>query len=304
MQFRWPLSILLILGCVIFAVLSQSHSQTNAPKNTPTSKSDQTTQPKSKKINVFDASPQIRTKPDQTTQPASKSVNQAEVIVEKMIEATGGREALLQIQKVYATGKTKLVTPLGDREGKFTSYLIKPDYQRADIDIAGQKIVQSFYPGGGWLSQGSVVLPMPQSMLQLAQSESVRSDLELRYRQDNIKLVLKDTKQVRELPCYIIEFIDQQQRSTTYAIHRETMMLIQREYSGPSPLGTGMVTLTYYMSDFRWVELPKSKHKIRLAFQIENYMDNRKIGTIDFDAIHLNHAKVTPSLFQPPNPTD
>ncbi len=228
----------------------------------------------------------------------------AERIVEKMVAAMGGRANLALVRTMMARGTTKLVTPLGERAGKLVTYSLKPSYQRVDMTIAQQKITQSFYPGGGWLRQGRAVLPMPRSMLSVAQAESLRSDLELRYFKIGVKVILAGERKVQKQPCYVIHFVDKRKRTTIYAIARKTWLPLERSYVGPSPLGGGKMRFTTHQNDFRWVQLPKSRRKIRVPFYIENFMNNRKIGSIQLTQVKLNPKNIIPAFFRPPNPTE
>lgn len=233
-----------------------------------------------------------------------KPRSKAERIVEKMVKAMGGRSNLLKVHTIQASGTTSLNTPLGARRGKLVTYSRKPNYQRVDMDIAGQQITQSFHPGGGWLRQGSAVLRMPQSMLSVAQAESVRSDLELRYFKDGIKVELVGERKVGKEPCYVVRFTDHQKRSTTYAVSRKTWFPLERSYKGPSPLGGGTVTFMTRQSDFRWVAFPNASFKIRVPFKIVNLINNRSLGSIQLKKVKLNPPNIASSFFLPPNPTE
>lgn len=235
---------------------------------------------------------------------AFKPRTKAERIVEKMVLAMGGRANLLKVHTMQASGATKLNTPLGARSGTLVTYSRKPNYQRVDMDINGQKITQSFYPGGGWLRQGSAILRMPLSMLSVARAESVRSDLELRYFRDGIKVELVGERKVGKEPCYVIRFTDKEKRSTTYAISHKTWFPLERSYQGPSPLGGGTVTFMTRQSDFRWVAFPNASFKIRVPYKIVNLINNRSLGAIELKTVKLNPPNVAPSFFLPPNPTE
>lgn len=268
-------------------------AQSNPTKPNPTKPNQ--TQPNSTRSNP--------TKPVQEKK-AFQPRNQAERIVENMVAAMGGRGNLAMVRSMKATGITLLTTPLGEKSGELTTYSQKPNYQRVDITIGGQTITQSFYPNGGWLQQGNAVLPMPRSMLSVAQAESNRTDIELRYFVDGIKIVLLGERKVENTPCYVIQFIDKEKRITEYAIAKDSWLPLERIYHGPSPLGGGTVKFSTRQTDFRWVYFLGSTRGVKVPFRIGNFMNDRKIGSIQLKEVHLNPKQLEASFFHPPNPTE
>lgn len=229
---------------------------------------------------------------------------QAEKIVEKMVKASGGRAAMNAIKSMYMVGKTRLVTVLGERTAKMVAYEIKPSYQRLDMSFGKQTITQSFTPAGGWMRQNGAIFQLPRSMVEMTKAEMARTNLELRYALEPITVSLIKVRSIRGVDCYVIVFVDQKKNRTTYYISKKDHTLIKRSYVGPSPLGTGKQRFTTYHSDFRWVPIPGTKLRIRLAFRVENHIGGRKVGTILMRKAEINPKHVTKQTFQRPSPVE
>lgn len=228
----------------------------------------------------------------------------AEKIVEEMIKVTGGRKALSELQSIYAKGSSKVVTPLGVRTARLVQYTLKPNYQRIEQHFGRQVMMISFYPGGGWLSQNGVRIPLPKSMLEVARSDNARMDLELRYLKEDIKVILKGSKKIKGMDCWEIQFVDKQKRKTTYFIDKDKKLLRKRSYTGPSPLGQGKVLFATFHSKFKWLSIKGSKNKIQMPFRIEQYMRGNKVGTMTYRQIKLNSPKVNKSRFKRSTPVE
>jgi len=238
--------------------------------------------------------------------PAKRVLSKADKIIEKMLKATGGRKVHKAIKSMYAAGNSQLILPNGARKAKLFQYMLKPHFQRTEQHIGPMVVIMVFYAGGGWMSQNGVVINLPKSMIEVAESEKARMDLELRYIKEGIKLKLKGSKKVRGKDCWELEFEDKKKRKTNYYIDKKKNVLVQRVYVGPSPLGIGNVKFTVHMGDFRWVPVGKKGKggKVLMPFKTEQWMRGSLMGTVQFKKVELNGKKVKKRLFRKIRPVD
>ncbi|HAA54362.1 MAG TPA: hypothetical protein DCE42_06380 [Myxococcales bacterium] len=234
-----------------------------------------------------------------------KKLTKAEKIIEAMLKRMGGRKALVHVRSTLSTGTSQAVTALGERTGKIKTYMLKPHSQRTELRFGSMLFVQAFNEVGGWLRQGGVTLPLPKAMVEMAKEEAIRTDIELRYRRDKMKVKLLGKRTIRGKSCWIVLFTDTKNNRTTYYITRGRKLLLKRSYTGPSPLGQGKVRFSTYLGKYRWFSLPKQrKLRVKLPLHIDNYMDGKKIGAIQFRKIKVNSPKVKASLFAQQSPVD
>ena len=243
-------------------------------------------------------------KPEKTTPtpPERKPPNPAEAIVEKMVTAMGGREALAAITSLHAAGNVTAVTRIGNRTARMQLYSMKPAHQRVDQYFGAQIFSLTTYPGGGWLRQNGALLNLPRSMIEVAEAEAARNELELRYAQEGIQVSQTGTRRVENIPCHIIVFLDKKGLQTTYYIEKKTFLLRKRSYLGPHPLGQGQVSISTIQRDYRWLKF--GDKKVLMPFVLESYIGGNKTSTVHFQKVEINPPQINKKTFRLPSPTE
>ncbi len=236
------------------------------------------------------------------TPPARKPPNPAEAIVEKMVKAMGGRDALAAITSLHATGNVTAVTRIGNRTARMQLFSMKPAHQRVDQYFGAQVFSLTTYPGGGWLRQNGALLNLPRSMIEVAEAEAARNEVELRYAQEGIQVSQTGIRRVEDVPCYVIVFLDKKGLQTTYYIEQKTFLLRKRTYLGPHPLGQGQVSISTVQRDYRWLTF--GDKKVLIPFVLESYIGGNKTSTIQFQKIEINPSQINKKTFRLPSPTE
>jgi zinc protease len=109
--------------------------------------------------------------------PAEKEETAA--ILRKLIDAHGGRDALLAIKRLTADATTHLMTPDGKLSAVTRTSIEYPDRVRVDATLPAAKIVQIYADGKGWIKDPAGVHDAPAAMLQDLRSGALRDPLGL-----------------------------------------------------------------------------------------------------------------------------
>jgi len=227
-----------------------------------------------------------------------------EKLVAKMVKTMGGRKNLLSVRSTYSIGHTKIITALGEQSGKIISYFLKPAQQRTEIQIGHTTIIQTINKLGGWMQQGTSIISLPRSMIEMSNAELAHLDLEIRFLTEDIKVRQLGQRRIRGKECSVVSFTDKKKRKTLYYISQKNHRLIKSSYLAPSPLGQKKTRYSTYASKYRWVYFPNKKDKILIPFFIEKFMGGRKVGSISLKKVFINSPKVTKQLFKIPSPVD
>jgi zinc protease len=100
-------------------------------------------------------------------------------ILKKAVDAHGGRDALLKVERLVAEGETTLVTPDGEVKATTRTAIEYPERIRVDADLPDAQIVQVYADGKGWLKDPAGVHDAPQPMLAELRTAARRDPLAL-----------------------------------------------------------------------------------------------------------------------------
>jgi zinc protease len=115
-------------------------------------------------------------------------------ILRKLIDAHGGRDALLAVKRLTADATTHLMTPDGKLSAVTRTSIEYPDRVRVDATLPAAKIVQIYADGKGWIKDPAGVHDAPAAMLQDLRSGALRDPLGL------LRAAAADTLVVRLRP--------------------------------------------------------------------------------------------------------
>jgi zinc protease len=86
-------------------------------------------------------------------------------LIERVIQARGGLEALTGVKRIIADGDTVVITPDGRISAKTKTYIEYPDRVRVDAQVSGAEIVQVYADGKAWVKDPGGVRDAPPEMV-------------------------------------------------------------------------------------------------------------------------------------------
>jgi outer membrane lipoprotein-sorting protein len=109
----------------------------------------------------------------------SPAKGQLDPLLEKVIAARGGLEALTNVKRIVAEADTLLTTPEGKVSAKTKTYIEYPGRMRVDAQLPNAQIVQVYADGKAWIKDPKGVHDAPPEMLAEFASSTKRDMLPL-----------------------------------------------------------------------------------------------------------------------------
>ncbi len=129
----------------------------------------------------------------------------ADEILNKMIEALGGRKAMEAINDQTSTGTMEL-TQMG-LSGSVTDYFKRPNKTRVDIEVMGMVITNAFDGETAWMvnPQTGSTEEMPEDQAEFMKREAMGDDAFLNPKKHGITYTAKGKEEVDGKECFILE---------------------------------------------------------------------------------------------------
>ena len=129
----------------------------------------------------------------------------ADDILNKMIDAMGGRKAMEAITDQTSSGSIEL-TQMG-LSGTVTNYFKRPNKTRMDIEVMGMVITQAFDGETAWMvnPQTGSSEEMPEQMAEFAKRDSMGDDAFLNPKKHGITYTAKGKEEVDGKECFVLE---------------------------------------------------------------------------------------------------
>lgn len=202
--------------------------------------------------------------PHAKTAPAAANLSKAEVILDKYVEATGGKAAY---EKITSTStKAAMTMTAQGLSGTMEGYAKAPNKIYVVQNFSGIGKVEQGYDGiTGWSKDPlSGLRTLDGTELAQLQSEALFNS-PLRWRETARKTEMLGVKPVADKPAYVIRLTDKRTGKTrTEYYDTRTGLQVKSESTQESPQGIFPVE-TYY-SDYRTVDGVKFPFKVRGIF--------------------------------------
>ncbi len=125
-------------------------------------------------------------------------------ILEKMIEAQGGRELLVSIKDTTMTGTLEIA--MVGMSGSLTMFLKEPNMMRMDMEFMGMVITQAFDGEVAWWvnPQTGATEEMPAEQAEEIKRQAYGNDILLNPDKHGVTYTLKDTENIEGKDYYVM----------------------------------------------------------------------------------------------------
>jgi zinc protease len=117
----------------------------------------------------------------QSRPPSADAAATARALLDRVIAAKGGLDALRAIRRITAVTTSSIPSPDGTQRAKTTTYLEYPDKVRVETELPDASVVQIFDGTRGWVRDPRGVHEVPDRAVQ---------DLQLSFRRDTVAVLL------------------------------------------------------------------------------------------------------------------
>ena len=216
-----------------------------------------------------------------TLQPSLFFSQSVEDILEKMIDAQGGRAALEKIQDTVLTGYMEMIQMgLG---GSLTTYQKEPNMLRMDATVQGTVVTQSFDGETAWMT--NPITGSTEEMPQVMSEDFVRSALGNGAFLDPEKFGITYTLTGKELLEGTEYFVLTQNFSdgfkADFLIDPETFLLYKTKTTSKNEVGKDVEVETVF-SDYKNIEGILVAHTL-ITYQDDKEFMNMTITNVEFN---------------------
>jgi len=216
-----------------------------------------------------------------TLQPSLFFSQSVEDILEKMIDAQGGRAALEKIQDTVLTGYMEMIQMgLG---GSLTTYQKEPNMLRMDATVQGTVVTQSFDGETAWMT--NPITGSTEEMPQVMSEDFVRSALGNGAFLDPEKFGITYTLTGKELLEGTEYFVLTQNFSdgfkANFLIDPETFLLYKTKTTSKNEVGKDVEVETVF-SDYKNIEGILVAHTL-ITYQDDKEFMNMTITNVEFN---------------------
>ena len=203
-----------------------------------------------------------------TTPGISQTANE---IVEKMIEAQGGRAALEKIEDMTLTGTLDIVAQ--GISGSLTMYRKEPDKARMDIEIMGMVITQAYDGGNAWMvdpNTGSVQ-DMPEDQGEEFKKMALGNLALLNPKKFGITYTFKGKETLEGVDYLLLEQTYEDGEKATLYIDAKTYLVYKSKSMSANMFGVKVDT-EQFSSDYKNVDGLPFAHTLRIVQEGEEAM--------------------------------
>ena len=245
-------------------------------------------------VNPRPAAPGVPSAPNVPGSPNAPGVaSDANALVQRVVQAKGGLEALKAIRTVVVDADMSVMTLRGPTIIPTKTYVVYPDKFRVDATFAGQQSVQAYNSGNAWVKDPAGVSAAPPAM---------RNDFAATVRRDTFPLLIAAAEgrlTVRQLAeegssgttFKVVEVSGQGLEPVRLSIDRD-YRIARQTYTTPGPDGRSTRAEESF-SDYRKV------NGIEVPFRASVMREGRQILDRTLKTVTFNTA-VDPMLFEQP----
>ena len=177
----------------------------------------------------------------------------AQQILNKMIDAQGGRKALESIKDSTTTGTAEL--PQYGMSGTVTVYQKEPNKIRMDIEIGGMVITQAYDGQKAWMTNpqnGGAVEEMHEAQAKEMARQALVNDAMMNPQKYGISYAVKPKVKLQDKEYLVLEQTMSDGHKTTLYLDPATYLPYKLDTTGMGQSG-GEAKIETFMSDYRKV---------------------------------------------------
>ena len=224
---------------------------------------------------------------------AASDVEKAQAILEQVIEAYGGLDALKSVQTVTSRADLQMNTPGGIMSMDMKQSYVLPDKQHVDMTIAGlgMEIQQVFDGQTGWTVTPQGTIPLQGSQIDELKSVFFRELVVLLTRLPSGELSFQHvgSETVGDKATDVILVHDEAGNSVKLFVEPETHNVVKKSYQTLTEEGPAVGE--ELIDDFREVD------GVRFGFHVVAYRNSEKFMEFQIKEIKINET-VDPAIFQ------
>jgi outer membrane lipoprotein-sorting protein len=216
-------------------------------------------------------------------------------VIEKNIEAKGGREKLEAVKSMKTTGK---MFTIGGMEAPFTMYNKRPDNYRFEATIQGMSMVQAYDGETAWsiMPWGGSTEPQKIPNMQ-AQSTKQQADMDgflLNYKERGYKVELVGKEDMEGTEVYHLKLSNLGMlEGMTIDIYLDAEYFIEIKQTMKGSYEGQTFEVNTYMGDYKEVE------GMMMAHSIDVKMGGKTVSTLVSEKIEIN-TEIDDSIFTMP----
>ena len=203
-------------------------------------------------------------------------------VLEKMIEAMGGRATMQAVKDMTATGTMEM--PSMGMEGSATMYTKKESMFRMDIEIMGMSITSAFDGEAGWMinPQTGAVEDLPGEQLEETKRMAMGDSAYLEPEKYGIVYTSKGQEKLEDKDYDVLLMTYADGYETTLYIDSKTHLLYKTVAIAPNPM-TGVE------GEVESISTDYQKHDgIMVAHTTTSYTDGEEFMIITMDEVKYN----------------
>ncbi len=213
----------------------------------------------------------------------------ADDILQKMIDAMGGRKALEKINDTTVSGSMDL-TQMG-LSGAITVYQKEPNKSRFDIEVMGMVITQACDGETAWMTnpQTGMTEEMPEEQAVYMKRQSLGNAVYLNPKKMGITFAFKGKETIEGKEYLVLEQAYADGYTSTLFIDPDTYLAFKGRGKTLNNMGVEIEAETFF-SDYKKVD------GIMVAHTLVSYQDGEEFMTMTFTDVKFNSG-LEDSLF-------
>ena len=174
----------------------------------------------------------------------------AKQILDKMIEAQGGRKLLETVKDTTLTGTMEMIQ--FGMKGTMTMYQKEPDKMRMDMELMGMVISQAYDGQTAWMvnPQTGTAQEMPENLAKEIKRQSLGTDATLNPEKYGISYEFKGKEKLDDKECLVLEQTYSDGYKATLYVDSTTNLLYKSKGKTLDQTGTEVEAETI-MSDYQ-----------------------------------------------------
>jgi len=172
-------------------------------------------------------------------------------VLEKMIDAQGGRKAMEAAKDTTISGTMELIQQ--GMNATLTMYQKEPNMMRMDIEVMGMVITQAFDGQKAWFlnPQTGATEEMPENLAKEFKRQALGNDSILNPEKYGITYELKGEEKVGDKDCLVMEQTMPDGHKNTLYVDSTSYLALKTKTMTMGQMGGGEVLTETLMSDYR-----------------------------------------------------
>ena len=172
-------------------------------------------------------------------------------VLEKMIDAQGGRKAMEAAKDTTISGTMELIQQ--GMNATLTMYQKEPNMMRMDIEVMGMVVTQAFDGQKAWFlnPQTGATEEMPENLAKEFERQALGNDSILNPEKFGITYELKGKEKVGDKDCLLLEQTMPDGHKNTLYLDSTSYLVLKTKTMTTGQMGGGEVLTETLLSDYR-----------------------------------------------------